>query len=45
MKIRAILQQLSQDALEALARQRLSHVTDIRLPSMVLVDELLTPVY
>lgn len=40
MKIRAILQQLSQDALEALARQRLSHVTDIRLPSMVLVDEL-----
>ncbi len=40
MKIREILQQLPQDSLEALARQRLSQVADIRLPPSVLSDEL-----
>ncbi len=40
MKLRPVLQQLSPDALESLAKQRLSQVTDIRLPSSVLVDEL-----
>jgi hypothetical protein len=40
MKIRPILQQLPPDGLEALARQRLSQVTDIRLPQSALIDEL-----
>jgi hypothetical protein len=40
MKLKGILQQLPQDAVESLARQRLSQVTDIRLPHTVLVDEL-----
>ncbi len=40
MKLRTALQQLPQDALESLARQRLSQVTDIRLPQSVLIDEL-----
>lgn len=40
MKLRNILQQLPQETLEALARKRLSQVTDIRLPPIVLVDEL-----
>ncbi|MCX6902203.1 MAG: hypothetical protein NTW03_01730, partial [Verrucomicrobia bacterium] len=40
MKLKVILQQLPQDAVESLARQRLSQVTDIRLPHTVLVDEL-----
>ena len=40
MKIRNILQNLPQDALEILARKRLSQVADIRLPQSVLIDEL-----
>ena len=40
MKLRNILQQLPQEALETLARRRISQVTDIRLPQSVLVDEL-----
>lgn len=40
MKLREILLQLPEEALESLARERLSHVTDIRLPKTVLVDEL-----
>ena len=40
MKLRDILQQLPTEALEALARERLAQVVDIRLPHAVLVDEL-----
>ena len=40
MKLRGILQQLSQESLENLARGKLSQVVDIRLPRTVLVDEL-----
>lgn len=40
MKIRDILQRLPQENLEALARQRLSQIADIRLPISVLSDEL-----
>ena len=40
MRLQNILQQLPQEALETLARQRISQVTDIRLPQSVLIDEL-----
>lgn len=40
MKLREILLQLPEEGLESLARERLSQVTDIRLPKTVLVDEL-----
>jgi hypothetical protein len=40
MKLREILQQLPQESLENLARERLSQVVDIRLPRTVLVNEL-----
>src|ERR1051325_7205409 len=40
MKVREILQQLPQESLENLARERLAQVVDIRLPRTVLVDEL-----
>lgn len=40
MRLREILLQLPEETLEGLARERLSQVTDIRLPQTVLVDEL-----
>lgn len=40
MKLRDIFLQMPEEALEHLARERLSQVTDIRLPQTVLVDEL-----
>lgn len=40
MQLRDILQQLPAESVENLARDRLSQVTDIRLPQSVLIDEL-----
>ena len=40
MKLREILLQLPPETLESLAREKLSQVTDIRLPHNALVDEL-----
>ncbi|MCI0416576.1 hypothetical protein L0222_27725 [bacterium] len=40
MKLREILHSLPEELIETLARDRLSQVTDIRLPKGVLIDEL-----
>lgn len=40
MKLREILHQIPPEIVDALARDRLSQITDIRLPQSVLIDEL-----